>query len=373
MSNRSKRYTEEFKKQIVGLVESGKSPTEIVKEYNVARSTINKWFKDYTTSGSFKAKENRTEEENELIKLRKENQRLKMENDIFKASGADNRTKIAIIKANRHKYTISAMCKVLRISRNLVYYIPKEKSFDSKLENEIITIFKKSRNNYGTRKIKKELDKKGHQVSRRRIGRIMKKYDLVSNYTVKQYKVYKSKCNEEKCENVVNREFDRKESMEVVVSDLTYVNVKGKWNYICILLDLYNREIVGYAAGKNKDANLVYKAFTKINRPLEKIKILHTDRGNKFKNNLIDGLVTTFNIKRSLSKKGCPYDNAVAEAAFKVVKTEFAFNKIFQSFEELEYLLFDYVNWYNNHRIHGSLNYLTPVEYRILMSDKKVS
>lgn len=265
------------------------------------------------------------------------------------------------------------MCKVLRISRSLVYYTPKEKSFDSKLENEIITIFKKSRNNYGTRKIKKELDKKGYQVSRRRIGRIMKKYGLVSNYTVKQYKVYKSKCNEEKYENVVNREFDRTESMEVVVSDLTYVNVKGKWNYICILLDLYNREIIGYAAGKNKDANLVYKAFTKVNRPLEKIKILHTDRGNEFKNNLIDGLVDTFNIKRSLSKKGCPYDNAVAEVTFKVVKTEFAFNKIFQSFEELEYQLFDYVNWYNNHRIHGSLNYLTPVEYRMLMSDKKVS
>lgn len=265
------------------------------------------------------------------------------------------------------------MCKVLKISRSLVYYTPKEKSFDSKLENEIINIFKKSRNNYGTRKIKKELDKKGYQVSRRRISRIMKKYGLVSNYTVKQYKAYKSKCNEEKTENIVNREFDRKECMEVVVSDLTYVNVKGKWNYICILLDLYNREIIGYAASKNKDANLVYKAFTKINRPLEDIKILHTDRGNEFKNNLIDSLVTTFNIKRSLSKKGCPYDNAVAEAAFKVVKTEFAFNKIFQSFEELEYLLFDYINWYNNHRIHGSLNYLTPVEYRILMSDKKVS
>ncbi|SEM98587.1 Integrase core domain-containing protein, partial [Candidatus Frackibacter sp. WG12] len=78
-------------------------------------------------------------------------------------------------------------------------------------------------------------------------------------------------------------------------------------------------------------------------------------------------------INRSLSKKGCPYDNAVAEAAFKVVKTEFAFNKIFSSFEELEYQLFDYVNWYNNHRIHGSLDYLTPVEYRMLMSEKKVS
>lgn len=265
------------------------------------------------------------------------------------------------------------MCRVLKINRSLVYYTTKEKSCDSKLENKIIAIFKNSRNNYGTRKIKKELDKKGYQVSRRKIGLIMRKYGLVSNYTVKQYKVYKSKCNEEKTGNIVNREFDRKETLEVVVSDLTYVNVKGKWNYICILLDLYNREIIGYAAGKSKDANLVYRAFTKINRPLENIKILHTDRGNEFKNNVIDSLLTTFNINRSLSKKGCPYDNAVAEAAFKVVKTEFAFNRIFQSFEELEYLLFDYVNWYNNHRIHGSLNYLTPVEYRLLMSDKKVS
>ena len=95
----------------------------------------------------------------------------------------------------------------------------------------------------------------------------MEKFGLVSNYTVKQYKVYKSKCNEEKAENIVNREFDRKESMEVVVSDLTYVNVKGKWNYICILLGLYNHEIIGYAAGKIKIQTL----FT---RPLQKLKVL---------------------------------------------------------------------------------------------------
>lgn len=84
MSNKSKKYSEEFKKQIVELIKSGKSPMQIVKEYNVARSTVNKWVKDYSSSGSFKAKDNRTQEENELIKLRKENQRLKMENDILK-------------------------------------------------------------------------------------------------------------------------------------------------------------------------------------------------------------------------------------------------------------------------------------------------
>jgi transposase InsO family protein len=71
-----------------------------------------------------------------------------------------------------------------------------------------------------------------------------------------------------------------------------------------------------------------------------------------------------FKIDRSLSTKGCLYDNAVAEATYKIVKTEFAFNRIFNSFEELELALFDYVNWNNNIRIHGSLGYVSPIEYR---------
>ena len=78
---------------------------------------------------------------------------------------------------------------------------------------------------------------------------------------------------------------------------------------------------------------------------LSKVKIFHTDRGNEFKNKVIDEVLNAFDIKRSLSKKGCPYDNAVAEAGYKIIKTEFAFNRIFNDFEELERELFDYVNW----------------------------
>ena len=100
-----------------------------------------------------------------------------------------------------------------------------------------------------------------------------------------------------------------------------------------MILDLYNREIIGYAAGKNKTAEMVYKAFSKIRGDLKNINIFHTDRGNEFKNKIIDELLKTFKIKRSLSKKGCPYDNAVAEAIYKIIKTEFAFNRIFESFE----------------------------------------
>jgi len=82
--NMSKRYTEEFKKQIVELINNGKVPGDIVKEYNISRSTIHKWVSDYERSKSFKAKDNRSDDDNELIKLRKDNKELKMENDILK-------------------------------------------------------------------------------------------------------------------------------------------------------------------------------------------------------------------------------------------------------------------------------------------------
>ena len=264
------------------------------------------------------------------------------------------------------------MCKVLNVTRSLVYYKKKQKIYNTELENAVIQIFKDSKNNYGTRKIKKELDKKEIQASRRKIAEIMNKYKLVSNYTVKQYKVHKSKCNEDNVKNVVNRDFDNRDDLEVVVSDLTYVNVRGKWNYICLLINLFNREIVGYSAGERKTADLVYEAFLNSRLNLLKVKIFHTDRGNEFKNKIIDEVLTAFNIKRSLSKKGCPYDNAVAEAGYKVIKTEFAFNRVFDSLSSLQLELCDYVNWYNKKRIHGSLNYMTPTEYRLHNENLKV-
>ena len=218
------------------------------------------------------------------------------------------------------------MCKFLGISRSLIYYKRKNKRKDIELENHIIRIFKESKSNYGSRKIKVELQKLGYQVSLRRIRKYMNLNGLVSNYTVKQFKVHKAKCNEDKIENKLNREFNREE---------------------------------------NKTADLVYKAFSKIKYNLNNINIFHTDRGNEFKNKIIEEVLKTFKIERSLSKKGCPYDNAVAEATYKIIKTEFAFNRVFESFEELEAELFDYVHWYNNIRIHSSLN-LIILEYIVL-------
>ena len=259
------------------------------------------------------------------------------------------------------------MCKVLELPRSTYYFILnmiESEDKDKELRAEIEEIFIRSRNNYGTRKIKVELKKKNFIVSRRRIGRIMKEQGLISNYTVSQYKVHKTKCNEDKIANALDREFTQKMPLNVVTSDLTYVRVGAKWNYICFILDLFNREVIGYSVGDKKDAELVKLSFMKTNYNLGEINLFHTDRGNEFKNKIIDELLEVFSIKRSLSLKGCPYDNAVSESTFKILKLEFVNNHKFETIEELELLLSDYVNWYNNIRIHGSLNYMTPKEYR---------
>lgn len=228
----------------------------------------------------------------------------------------------------------------------------------------VVDIFKISRNNFGSHKIEKELTKQDTVVSRCRIGRIMKREGVVSSYTVAQFRPQRDTCNESKITNVVNRQFKEQLYRNVVVSDLTYVRVGNSWNYICVLIDLFNHEIIGYSAGPNKTADLVKQAFQTVPGDLRDICIFHTDRGNEFENRAIDETLDAFEIRRSLSHRGCPYDNAVAEATFKIIKTEFVRNQKFYNLYQLQIQLSDYVNWFNNYRIHSSLNYMTLVEYR---------
>ncbi|MGG1688661.1 IS3 family transposase [Heyndrickxia ginsengihumi] len=372
MTRQRRTFTPEFKLQLVKLYENGKSRADIAREYDITPSALDRWIKNHQETGSFAAKDNRSEAENELMRLRKENQRLLMENDIFKASRADHGTKINVIRNNAHKYSVSAMCDVLDIPKSTYYYHADltgkraQRTEDQELSKEIARIFRESRNNYGTRKIKKELAKLSEpkKVSRRRIGRLMNEMGLVSNYTVAQYKPYHSTCNEAPVKNELKRQFKQEEYLAVIVSDLTYVRVGKRWHYVCLFVDLFNREIIGHSAGPNKTAGLVYQAMASIKGNLHNIKMFHTDRGKEFDNKLISEALKTFGIQRSLSMKGCPYDNAVAEAMFKVFKTEFANGAHFSSLEQLALELDDYVHWFNNIRIHGTLGYVTPVEFR---------
>lgn len=129
---------------------------------------------------------------------------------------------------------------------------------------------------------------------------------------------------------------------------------------------------MGYRAGRNKDAVLGSKAFSRVNVDLDKIQSFHTNRGNEFKNKTLDETLETFHIRRSLGMKGCPYDHAVAEATFKIIKTEFIKGQKYENLEQLPYELSEYVNWSNNHRIHSSLSYM-PQKNTDVLTIKKLS
>lgn len=255
------------------------------------------------------------------------------------------------------------MCQLLGVSRANIYKFKEKKLQEDPYTQRVINIFRDNRQAYGTRRIKAAGARIGIVISRRRIARIMKENALISVYTVAQYKPTKSAPNEAKTENVVNREFNQRDPFEAIVSDLTYVRVGSRWHYVCKLLDLHNRKIIGYSCGPHKTAELVLKAFASVKENLQKLHLFHTDRGSDFKNHTIDNLLEEFNIQRSLSRKGSPYDNAVAEATFKTIKMELIYQTRFETLNDLKREMGAFVWWYNHQRLHSTLGYMPPVEY----------
>jgi transposase InsO family protein len=267
--------------------------------------------------------------------------------------------------------SISALCEILKLPRSTYYYKNKEYQEDIVLVSHISDIFKDNHRSYGTRRIKVGLSNMDYHVSRRKIARIMNQENLVSKYTKSRFKPSQTESVKTEYKNVVNQEFDGRSEREVMVSDTTYFKINGKWYYLCIMLDLCGRFLEGFAASQSKDASLAHKAILSIKGDLRDIDIFHSDKGSEFLNKLIDRALRAFDIKRSTSGKGNVFDNSVAEAMFKTIKTEFIEGKTFKCLDDFNNQFSNWVKWYNFRRFHSSLDYLTPDEYRDLEKKKK--
>jgi transposase InsO family protein len=273
--------------------------------------------------------------------------------------------------AKEHNVSIGALCTIFKMARSSYYYKNIERQEDSELVSLCKVIFKKNDSNYGARKIKVELSKHDYQVSRSRIRRIMKSEGLVSSYTKPRHRPSNTESVKIDYPNIVNREFDNRYEREVIVSDTTYLRISGKWHYLCIMLDLCGRYLEGFCADHTKDATLAKRAILAMKGDLRDIGILHSDQGSEFINKLVDKTLRAFDIQRSTSGKGDVYDNSVAEAMFKIIKTEFVKKRVFHSLEEFNREFSSWVDKYNNERIHGSLGYLTPDEFRKKKKEEK--
>lgn len=269
--------------------------------------------------------------------------------------------------ADADRYPASARREILGVPRPACCYLrprPEPPPAPDPVEPGVLAVHAESKGRYGARKVKASLERRGVVASRRRISRIMRGNGLSSAYGRKRFEAHPGKPNEAELPNVLDRSFDGHAPRAHVCSDLAYVRAGGSRRCVCPLVDPCNREIVGRSAGSSKGAKLVKAAFATLEFPIPDIEASRTDRGSEFDNAEIDLMLETFGIERSLSAKGCPYDNAVDESTNGILKTEFVYRERFSDLRDLQAKLSDYVHRHDNFRIHSTLGYMSPVEFR---------
>ena len=215
----------------------------------------------------------------------------------------------------------------------------------------------------GAGKIKAALERRGVTASGRRIVDIMKRRGMTSAYARRTSEPHKTRADEARLANILDREFDGYEPRTHLASDLTYVRVGGKWAYACPLIDLANRSIAGHSADTSRTADLVMAAFATLDFPLTEVEVFRTDRGGGFDNARIDELLDVFDIRGSPSGKGDPYDNAVVESTNRLLKKELIYRNHYTSLEQLRSDPDDYVWRSDNQRLHSTLGYRSPNEF----------
>ena len=270
-----------------------------------------------------------------------------------------------MIRANAARYPISAQCRIPGVPRSTYYWMtghPEAERVDP-IAGDVRAVRHAGRGRYGVRKIKAALERRGVTASRRRIGNIMREQGMTSAYARKRSEPHRTRVNEARLANILDREFDGYEPRTHLASDLTYVRVGGKWAYACLLIGLANRGITGHSAGRARDASLVLGAFATLGFPPTEVEVFHTDRGGGFDDTRIDGPLDVFDIGGSPSGKGDPYDNAVVESTNRLLKKELIYRNHYTSLEQLRSDLNDYVWWSDDQRLHSTLGYRSPKEF----------
>lgn len=279
--------------------------------------------------------------------------------------------KYQFIENNKNKYDISIICSVMGVKRSSYYAWKKRPESRRKKENieilkEIKIVHKKTNEIYGSPRIHSELKDHGIKCGKNRVAKLMKDNGIFSKIKKKfRYKSKQSR-NMDVYENIVNRVFNIKEPDSTWVSDITYIPTKEGWLYLCIILDLYSRKIVGWSMDKSMKTELVIKALNMalINRNPKKGLIFHSDRGVQYTSELFKEELKKNRIIQSMSRKGNCWDNACSESFFHTLKTELVKHKSYDSRRNAELSIFEYIEiFYNRNRKHSYLGYKSPVQF----------
>ena len=365
------KYTEQYKQAVIHRYENGEPLKELSRELHVGLSTLYRWRTAYCSIQT----KTRTYTPKEFDSLRRNCDKLRHELEIIRLCGflsdiplRKRLERLESIYAQKI-YSVYELCEALQVDRGTFYNHVFRRADRTKREEEqtrlmmlVQQVFDDNAQRYSAEKIRVILAKNGVHVSAKRISAIMRELGLQSVRTDAK-KQYVARQRSEK-RNLLQREFSAEHPNQVWVSDFTYFKLNRYWVYICVIIDLYSRKIVGWKVSRNASTNMVTSAFRNAfaarNCPLD--LTFHSDRGGQYDSKTFSTLLKKSGVKRSFSRPGNPLDNAVAESFFASFKKEEAYRREYASEASFQKSVANYIEFYNCKRPHQTLLYKTPEE-----------
>ena len=270
------------------------------------------------------------------------------------------------------EFALEILLKIIRLARSTYYYHLKQLDQTDKnqtIKAEIQAIFTEHKGNYGYRRITLALRNRGFVVNHKKVQRLMKALGLSARIRRKRkYSSYQGEIGK-KAENLIRRQFEASKPMEKCYTDVTEFAIPASSQklYLSPVLDGFNSEIIAYNLSTSPNLAqvkmMLEQAFTE---KYYENTILHSDQGWQYQHDFYHHFLEDKGIQQSMSRKGNSPDNGMMESFFGILKSEmfYGYERTFKSLEQLEQVIVDYINYYNNKRIKVKLKGLNPVQYR---------
>jgi len=265
------------------------------------------------------------------------------------------------------------MCHVLEVSRSAYYAWKRRGKSRRQQENEellnrIVKVYELSHRIYGSRRITEELLAQGVCVGENRIARLMRENNIRSRIK-RKFKITTTSSHQLPIfPNLLDQTFEAEGPNQIWASDLSYLWTYEGWLYLCVILDVFSRAVVGWSTSRYLDRKLVMNALKRalFYRHVSPGLIFHSDRGSQYASEDFKELTRLNGFVQSMSRKGNPYDNAIVETFFHSLKTEWVYFEKYGTREQATQSIFEYIEpFYNRTRLHSSLGYLAPMDYEL--------
>lgn len=264
------------------------------------------------------------------------------------------------------------MCRVLGVSSSGYYDWRNrpESARDQRhrrLSGLIGESFKGSRDTYGARRIREDLADAGECVGRHTVGRLMKRLGLEPK-TVRRFRITTDSRKTIAAPNLLCQDFHAKRPDQRWVSDVTFIPTRQGWLYLSVMIDLFSRAVVGWSMDKRLKRSLVVDALRMAleRRSPKGLELVHSDQGSQYTAAEFQALVRRQGARCSMSRKGCCWDNAVAESFFRTLKTELVHHQDYRTRQSARTSLFQYIeSFYNSRRRHSFIGNKAPLTFEL--------